>query len=85
MVTAAIHGITHKITQHLSVGSDASGRYFDRICSPKSVKPGIVALSGHVPHMWRARNWPRVWGTLTALMKLSLETSQATEWSISGV
>ena len=45
---AASHGITHEIMHRLAVGSDASSRYSDRICSPKSAKPRFVAIFRHV-------------------------------------
>ena len=45
---AASHGITHEIMHHWAVGSDAGGRYSDRICPPKSVKLGFVAIFRNV-------------------------------------
>ena len=45
---AASHGIIHEIMLHLAVGSDAGGRYSDRIWSPKSVKLGFVAIFRNV-------------------------------------
>ena len=45
---AASHEITHEIMRHLAIGSDAGGRYSDRICSPTSVKPGFVAIFRNV-------------------------------------
>ena len=45
---AGSHEITHDIMHHLAVGSDAGGRYSDRICSPKSVKLGFVAIFRNV-------------------------------------
>ena len=38
---AATHGITHKIMHHLAVGSDAGGRYSDRICLSNLSNPGL--------------------------------------------
>ena len=45
---AASHWITHEIMHSLAVGSDASSQYSDTICSPKSVKPGFVAIFRNV-------------------------------------
>ena len=45
---AASHGVTHEIMPRLAVGSDVGGRYSDRICSPKSVKPGFAAIFRNV-------------------------------------
>ena len=44
----ASHEIMHKIMHRLAVGSDAGGRYSDRIGSPKSVKLGFVAIFRNV-------------------------------------
>ena len=41
VVMAASHGITNEIMHHLSVGSDAGGRYSDRICSHNLSNPGL--------------------------------------------
>ena len=45
---AVSHRIAHEIMHRLAVGSDAGGRYCDRICSLKSVKPGFVAIFRNV-------------------------------------
>ena len=70
-VMAASHEITHGTMRRLAAGSDAGGRYSDRICSSNlsnpvcgyfweyTMSPGS-SISGHVPHLWRDRNWPRV-------------------------
>ena len=42
---AASHEITHKIMRHLAVGSDAGGRYSDRICSSNLSNPGLWLFS----------------------------------------
>ena len=46
VVMAASHGITHEIMHHLAVGTDAGGRYSDRICSPNLSNPGLWLFLG---------------------------------------
>ena len=46
VVMAASHGITHEIMHHLDVGTDAGGRYSDRICSLNLSNPGLWLFLG---------------------------------------
>ena len=48
VVMVASHGITYEVMHHLAVGSDATGRYSDRICSPNLSNPGLWLFLGNV-------------------------------------
>ena len=43
---AASHGITHEIMHHLAIGTDAVGRYSDRICPLNLSNPGLWLFLG---------------------------------------
>ena len=46
VVMAASHGITHEIMHHLAVGTNAGGRYSDKISSPNLSNPGLWLFLG---------------------------------------
>ena len=69
---AASHEITHEIMRHLAVGSDAGGRYSDRIRSSNLSNPGLWLFLGIYDEPWDLYFWACT--ASVALQKLAEST-----------